>query len=120
MKVVKEPVGRCLWRQEVGSGTGYEEGRKKGLGSGLGSGGAEEAEGGKEEDGELVGELAAERGLYGEDDDLQDQRMRHQSQREAAVNILNEGEDFEVEPEGQKEGREQRVKKATSGHLLLQ
>lgn len=47
------------------------------MGFGLGSGEAEEARGGGEEDSELVGELAAQRGLYGEDDDLQDQRMRY-------------------------------------------
>lgn len=58
------------------------------MGSGLGSGGPEEEEDGGEENCELVGELAAWRGLYGEDD-LQDQRMRYQNQREV---VVNEGE----------------------------
>ena len=37
-------------------------------------------------------ELAAWRGLYGEDNDLQDQRARYQNQREV---VVNEEEEFE-------------------------
>ena len=37
-------------------------------------------------------ELAAWRGLYGEDNDLQDQRTRYQNQREV---VVNEEEEFE-------------------------
>ena len=34
LKGIKELVGRCLWRQKVGSGTMYEGERKRGRGLG--------------------------------------------------------------------------------------
>lgn len=90
------------------------------MGFGLGSGEAEEARGGGEEDSELVGELAAQRGLYGEDDDLQDQRTRPQNQREAGVNEREGCERWSQKNRGRvgSEGkRRPEPKQGTSNHL---
>ena len=58
-----------------------------------------------------MGELAAQRELYGEDSDLQTQRRRRQNQREGPA---NEGEEFErwSKKNRGRVGWERRVRKA--------